>query len=212
MPPRTRLSTLLAVAVLALPALASAQNAAPSGPTTAQPQTQQQAQQQSQTQQQTQQQTLRRLRQQARRLTLIAQLPQADRAPATELLDRAAALRQRALDLRIREMQAYVAALQAGTAPNAARIQAQQQVSDQRLALANDMDALRSDAQAFLQKVPEARALLRGLPGGPAAASGPAQGRRPGLGSGRWPGDAAPGTGRMPGATMPWGGRPGSPR
>ncbi|MEJ2668518.1 MAG: hypothetical protein P8Z81_15715 [Deinococcales bacterium] len=172
MPRRIRLGLVLAAAVLTLPALALAQNTpAPTPPAAAQ------------------QQSLGALERQAARLTLINRLPQADRAEATKLLDRADALRQRARQLRIEELRAYIAALKAGDAPAAARVQAQQKVSDARLTLAKDAATLRTDAQAFLQKVPEARALLRSLsmrnearrtPGASANGAGNAGTRQPG--------------------------------
>jgi len=184
----------------------------------------------------TQQANLQSLERQAARLTLVNSLPAADRAQATQLLDRADALRQRALSLRAAELQAYIAALQAGDAPMTARVQAQQKVADTRLALTKDVATLRSDVQAFVQKVPQARALLRELGGygrgygrgyGPGADLGGLgfggrgfgsmpgmQGIRPGAGAQggmgwRWGG---PGASRMPNAGQsPWG-RGGAPR
>ncbi len=201
MPRRTRLGLVLAAAALTLPALALAQNTpAPAPPTS------------------TQQQTLGALERQAARLTLINRLPQADRAEAAKLLDRAGALRQRARQLRIEELRAYIAALKAGDAPAAARVQAQQKVADARLTLAKDAATLRTDAQAFLQKVPEARALLRSLsmrdearrtPGaGPANGAGNGGTPRPGTrgfrGFNGMGGAAGAGTMRQ-GARQPWG-------
>lgn len=195
MPARIRFAAILLAALLALPAAASAQNAA--GAAQATPSTPASSP--------SQQQTLRQLQQQAARLTLIAQLPEADRSQASQLLSRADALRQRSRALRIQELQSYVDALKAGTAPNVARAQAQQQVADQRVTLAKDMASLRSDVQAFLQKVPQARALLRGLAGRAGGGQG-AFGGRPGMRNGRpglngAPGAAGPG---QRGSMMPW--------
>lgn len=199
MAPPLRLGPVLVAAVLALPVAASAQSAA-TAPATPQ----------------AQQQTLRELQRQAARLTAIARLPQADRAQATSLLDRFDALRQRAVSLRIQELRAYVDALKGGTAAATARAEAQQTVSAQRVALAKDEDALRSDAQTFLQKVPQARALLRALVSARGGAGGAAMGAcaapRPGngqhaargMGDRALPGRAAPGasgSGRFDG---PW--------
>ncbi len=107
--------------------------------------------------------TLAQLQRQALRLTLIARLPAADRQQAGQLLDRADALRQRARDVRRQELQAYVDALQAGAAPADARTQAQQKVAGERSSLTQDEATLRTDAQTFVQKVPQARAMLRDL-------------------------------------------------
>ncbi|MEJ2292168.1 MAG: hypothetical protein P8Y05_10695 [Deinococcales bacterium] len=162
--------------------------------------------------------SMAQLQREALRLTLIAQLPAADRQQATQLLDRADALRQRALDLRRQELQAYIDALKSGSVPSVARAQAQQKVASERTSLAQDEATLRSDAQSFLQKVPQARALMRYLGGGRRtglglggtqgqrgpAPYGPARpnGRRMGPGSG-WtsPGANTPGM-NAPGRTM----------
>ncbi|HKI56772.1 MAG TPA: hypothetical protein VKB31_06420 [Trueperaceae bacterium] len=188
MPLRTRLGLVVAAALLALP-VAAAQTAttAPTPPGA-------------------QRQHLAALQREAARLTLIARLPQADRAEATKLLDRADTLRRRARTLRIDELKAYVAALEAGTAPAAARVEAQQKVSDQRLALARQAATLRGDVQAFVRKVPQARALLRELAAGMGAARGHRFGARPGAGNG-----TGPGAGRIPapGANGPAAKRPG---
>lgn len=105
--------------------------------------------------------TMAQLQRQALRLTLIARLPEADRAQATRLLDRADALRQRARALRRKELQDYIDALKAGSAPAVARSEAQQKVASERTALAKEASTLRSEVQSFLKKVPQARALLR---------------------------------------------------
>ncbi len=113
--------------------------------------------------------TLAQLEREALRLTLIARLPAADRPQAGQLLDRADALRQRATDMRRQELQAYVDALQAGATPTDARTQAQKKVAGERSSLAQDEATLRTDAQTFVQKVPQARALLRNLSPGRSA-------------------------------------------
>lgn len=158
--PRT-LRLVLVAAALLVPTLAWAQNGnAPAAPGTSQP-------------------TMQQLRREALRLTLIDRLPTADRQTATKLLDRAESLRKRADALRRQELEAYVTALKAGTAPTAARAEARQKVAAERTALAKDVAALRSDVRSFVQKVPQARALLRAFRTG----AGPrAQRAVPGLG------------------------------
>lgn len=190
MPARIPLAIILA-AFLALPAAASAQNPAGSAQAAPSP---------------SQRQTLLQLQQQAARLTLVARLPEADRSQATQLLDRATALRNRGRALRIQELRAYVEALKAGAAPEVARVQAQQHVTDQRMALAKDMAAFRNEAEAFVKKVPQARWLLGSLLGGQRGHRCGAQGP----GADRWPGPrSAPGMGRgtgpHTGPGMDWG-------
>jgi len=139
-------------------------------------------------------QTLAQLQRKALRLTLIARLPAADQQQAGQLLDRADALRQRALTLRRQELQAYVAALEGGATPANARTQAQQKVAVERTSLTKAAATLRADVQSFLQRVPQARTLLRSLGAG-LRERAQALGRGPG----RVPGNA-PGLG-------PWSGR-----
>jgi len=110
--------------------------------------------------------TLAQLQREARRLTLIARLPAADRQQAGKLLERADALRLRGSELRRQQLQAYIDALRAGAAPAEARAQAQHKIAAARTSLTQDEAVLRADVQAFLQKAPQARALLRYLDAG----------------------------------------------
>ncbi len=155
--------------------------------------------------------TMAQLERQALRLTLIARLPEADRAQATRLLDRADALRQRARALRRKELQDYIDALKAGSAPAVARSEAQQKVAGERTALVKEASTLRTEVQSFLKKVPQARALLRylgareragtgfGFAPGQRGSYGPASPNGRGMGPGQtgrgWmgPGSNAPG-------------------
>ncbi len=136
------LAAALAVPTLALPTLASAQAAtttpanAGAGDTSA-------------------------LRRQARRLTLLNALPAGLRDEASALIDRAEALRTSAATLRTQGLEAYVSALETGSAPAVARVEAQNATADARLAFARRAAALRTDAQAFASAHPEAAALLR---------------------------------------------------
>lgn len=189
-----RLALVLLAAVLTLPVAAFAQSAAnaPAPP-------------------RTQQQSLRTLQQQAARLTLLARIPQADRAQATQLLDRWDALRRRARNLRIQQLQAYVDALKAGSDPAAARAQARQKVSDLRQTLVGDLGTFRSDVRAFLQKVPQARGLLRelgaGYGTGPSGRMGNRPAQRGAMPYGEMPNRARP-YGEMPNRAMPYGNAP----
>jgi len=165
---------------------------------------------------------LRGLEREALRLTLVARLPEADRGDATKLLDRADALRQRTLELRTQELQAYVDALKAGTAPADARSQAQQAVATTRDSLQKDLATFRSDVQAFVQKVPQAAGLMRSLAPEMRAAGSfglgmslPGTGQRFGRGGrlGRGPGfGSTPGAGRLPGRGQQNWGRGAAPR
>lgn len=137
--------------------------------------------------------TLAQLQRQALRLTLIARLPAADRQQAGQLLDRADALRQRAGDLRRQELQAYVDALQAGGTPADARALAQHEIAGDRASLTQEEATLRSDAKTFVQKVPQASAVLRHLTAGMGGRT-QAYGRGPG---------SAPGWGPQLGAHRP---------
>ncbi len=150
--------------------------------------------------------TLRDLERQALRLTVIAQVPEADRAQATQLLDRADALRQRATELRTQELQSYIDALKAGTAPSDARTQAQQKLASERSQLQGDLTTLRDDVRAFVQKVPEARALERYLGAELRAASGPGMGLGRDLGMGLGAAPANPWAGDR--GRIPWRGSP----
>lgn len=150
--------------------------------------------------------TLRDLERQALRLTVIAQVPEADRAQASQLLDRADALRQRATELRTQELQGYIDALKAGTAPSDARTQVQQKLASERSQLQSDLTTLRDDVQAFVQKVPQARALERYLGAELRASGGPGMGLGRGLGMGLGAPPADPWAGGL--GRTPWGGSP----
>lgn len=138
------LAAALAVPTLALPTLASAQRAAtpPASADAA---------------------DALALRQQARRLTLLNALPADLRDEASTLLDRTEALHTSAASLRTQVLEAYVSALEAGSAPAVARVEAQNATADARLALARQAAALRADVQAFVSSNPEAAPLGRGL-------------------------------------------------
>lgn len=99
--------------------------------------------------------SLHSLRLQAHRLAFLNALPEASRAEATALLERADELRSRARDLRRTTLEAYVAALEQGDDRTVARAAADAAVSDVRLTLSQDQARLRADANTFLSAHPE---------------------------------------------------------
>lgn len=103
---------------------------------------------------------MRQLRQQAVRLGVLGELPEAARADAEVLLNQGEALAERAQALRVESLQAYIDALEAGEVPVVARELAQQAVSAGRLALMRDMASFRDEVQAFTDEYPEARGVL----------------------------------------------------
>jgi len=127
--------------------------------------------------------TMRALQREALRLTFIARLPAADQAQASALFDRADTLRTTERSLRQQELQAYVDALKAGTAPTEARTQAEQKVAADRSSLETALTTLRGDVQSLVKEVPQARLMLRLL--APELRRGAAAGPNMGLNMGQ---------------------------
>lgn len=112
--------------------------------------------------------TLSELRAEAQRLTALAQVPEAGRADAEELLTRVDALLEGTRAQEVARLQAYIAALRSGDSPSVAEEVATSAVSAGAVDLAREQEALQSDVQAFLETYPDAagvfqRAALGGL-------------------------------------------------
>ncbi len=91
----------------------------------------------------------------AQRLTLLNSVPEASRADASALLDRADDLYSRSSDLQQSTLEAYVTALEQGDDPMVARASVAVTEAQARLTLAQDAAQLRVDANTFLSAHPE---------------------------------------------------------
>ncbi|HET8985903.1 MAG TPA: hypothetical protein VFN03_09105 [Trueperaceae bacterium] len=100
--------------------------------------------------------TLAELRVEAQRLTALAQVPEAGRAEAEELLARVAALQESGRAQEIARLQAYIAALRSGDSPSVAEEVATSAVSEAAVELARESEALRADVGTFLETYPDA--------------------------------------------------------
>lgn len=105
--------------------------------------------------------TLAELRAEAQRLTTLAQVPEAGRAGAEELLARIDALQESARAQEIARLQAYIAALRSGDSPSVAEEVASSAVSAGAVELAREREALQADVAAFVETYPDAAAVLR---------------------------------------------------
>lgn len=118
-------------------------------------------------------QNMRTLQRQARELTLLNRLPEAARADAKALLNRAETLRQEMRQLQRDTLTAYVNELKKGEAPPVARELVRESVVSQRLRILEARVALRKDVQAFISKYPQAKALLQQFVGASRMTGGP---------------------------------------
>jgi len=105
--------------------------------------------------------TLAELRAEAQRLTALAQVPEAGRAEAEELLTRFDALMESARAQELTRLQAYIAALRNGDSPSVAQEVAASAISAGAVDIARERAALQSDVQAFLETYPEAVGVFR---------------------------------------------------
>jgi len=105
--------------------------------------------------------TLAELRAEAQRLTALAQVPEAGRAEAEELLARVDALRESSQAQEIARLQAYIAALRSGDSASVAEEVAASAVSADSVELARETEALRGDVKAFLETYPDAAAVFQ---------------------------------------------------
>ena len=101
------------------------------------------------------------LRTEAMRLTALAQVPEAGRAEAEDLLGRVEALQEAARSQEVARLQAYIAALRSGDSPSVAEEMAADAVSAGAIDLAREREQLHSDVEAFLEAYPTAAGVLR---------------------------------------------------
>lgn len=106
--------------------------------------------------------SLAELRQEAQRLTVLAQVPEEGRAEAEELLTRFEALAGSAEALEIERLQAYIAALRAGDSPAVAQEVASAAVAEGSVALSREREALLADVRAFVETYPEVARVIAG--------------------------------------------------
>ena len=106
--------------------------------------------------------SLAELRQEAQRLTVLAQVPEEARAEAEELLTRFDALTGSVEALEIERLQAYIAALREGDSPAVAQEVASAAVADGSVELSRDREALLADVRAFVERYPEVARMFAG--------------------------------------------------
>lgn len=97
----------------------------------------------------------------AQRLSLLAQLPPEARPEAEELLGRYEDLARAEQELEVARLEALVAALEGGDSPSVAQEVAGSAVAEGRVSVTRQREALQADVEAFVERYPEAAAVLR---------------------------------------------------
>lgn len=99
----------------------------------------------------------------AQRLSVLAELPAEARPEVEALMGRYDDLRRAGEEVEVARLEALVAALEAGESPTVARQMAEAAVSERRVELTRQREALDADVDALVERFPDAANTIRRL-------------------------------------------------